>query len=689
MRLTSLTLSNFRGFAREQTIDLDGDVVVLWGPNGTGKTTVLDALQWLIVGDLPRLRRSALKRDEDVVTSRYATGLPHVSVRLTDHEGHVLELSRHGLGKTMRFTMTMNGGASTLVDDDAELALGRLLGDNTGEARARFGRIHLLQQDELTELLHADTKERYRFLANLTGLEDLQRLDEQLRSELKALRSALRERQDDTERLQGGVAALEREHLDSARGNATQTQAAQARLRAAVARVCADLAQPPASSPEQLIDQAMVTTRSIRARAALLESLPGGTSEQMEELEDEVAVSRQAIASSTERVAVAELAVASRANQLVTLEREHDRAQRLAELALEELAADACPVCGQTYDREATRLRLHRILGGDERLREAREALDEERTVLSLAREEQMSAQAHAAQLERRVVATKQAAEARERARAELRNLLPGQVEGDPARRAHDVASSLEAATEILRSAIRDRDLQVNLQDRYVAASRDAEARRERLDSLLAEVAELNRRVRSAVEVSRWLGAEVVDTTSRILDASTPLVNALYARLDVHPTFRRFAFRPDRRYEAGHLRPWVYDDDEEADGNAVHVLSAAQLNALALCLFFALNLEEGNEFATAMLDDPVQSMDDVNVLSLVDVLRTLRSRRQLILTTHDLDLARLLTRKLRPLEIGQRTLFVTLAGWSTRGPRVVVEAREPDAQRARLELVGG
>ena len=49
-------------------------------------------------------------------------------------------------------------------------------------------------------------------------------------------------------------------------------------------------------------------------------------------------------------------------------------------------------------------------------------------------------------------------------------------------------------------------------------------------------------------------------------------------------------------------------------------MSAAQLNSLAICLFLALNLERDSELRTAILDDPVESLDDVNLLSLADVL---------------------------------------------------------------------
>lgn len=693
MRLTSLTISNFRGFAREQTLDLDGDVVIVFGPNGTGKTTILDALQWLVMGDVPRLRRAALKPQEDVVSSRYATGQPSVRARLRDGEGDEIEIARHGLGKAMRLSVT-SSGAEPLTDESAAVALARLFGrDDPREAQARFGRTHLLQQDELTELLHADTKERYQFLANLTGLEELQRLDVQLRAELKSLRAGLKERRHELDRLRGSVIASERTRSEAEDVVVQEETVAEDRMREALARVVALLGQPSADEPERLLDEALDRMALIRDRVGRLVESRLRAEEADEGLVEEARAAEHQVAVCGDHVRVREANVAAAAEALAELEREQDRVQRLAELALEQMDDRHCPVCGQSHDPKATRERLRRILGEDQRLLVARNALESRHADLVQAREAEGRAQTAALNLRRLVDSADEANRVKAVYRSELQTIIPGGSNAakvtDEALTAHAMRAveELDAAVSALRSALRDRTIQADLHARVQAAARDAEARRRRLDRLEEDVLDLEQRAQAADGVYRWLGEQVVETTTRIVDASTPIVNALYTRLDVHPSFRRFAFRSDRRYEAGHLRPWVYDDEQQADGNAVHVLSAAQLNALALCLFFSLNLEEAGPFSTALLDDPVQSMDDINILSLADVLRTLRRRRQLVLTTHDPNLARLLARKLRPLADGERTLFLSLAAWSPEGPRVTVESQNPDPYRTALELV--
>jgi len=85
------------------------------------------------------------------------------------------------------------------------------------------------------------------------------------------------------------------------------------------------------------------------------------------------------------------------------------------------------------------------------------------------------------------------------------------------------------------------------------------------------------------------------------------------------------------------------------------VLSSSQLNVLAVSTFLALNLAiDSLPLQIVALDDPLQSLDTVNLLGLADLLGRVGASRQVIVSTHDSRLASLLSRKLRPTE-GTRT----------------------------------
>jgi hypothetical protein len=110
------------------------------------------------------------------------------------------------------------------------------------------------------------------------------------------------------------------------------------------------------------------------------------------------------------------------------------------------------------------------------------------------------------------------------------------------------------------------------------------------------------------------------------------------------------------------------------------------MNALAVCIFLSLNLGVSTPPLTcAILDDPLQSLDDINLLGLIDLLRRTKDQWQLFVSTHDLRFGNLLARKLRPGTTGQRTVVIGLDGWSRTGP--VVTTRDVHCDPVPLRLI--
>ncbi len=83
----------------------------------------------------------------------------------------------------------------------------------------------------------------------------------------------------------------------------------------------------------------------------------------------------------------------------------------------------------------------------------------------------------------------------------------------------------------------------------------------------------------------------------------------------------------------------------ESDHDILNTMSSGQISAVVISLTLALNKVYASRFGTVLIDDPVQTMDDVNMSSLVEVLRNDFSEKQIILSTHEEKVVRYFTYK--------------------------------------------
>jgi AAA domain len=90
MKLRRLTIERFRGVAQKLSLDLDKRGLLLYGSNGTGKSTPVDALDLWSTGDLDSLKRESVgigaSVHVDASTARItvvATGLPQLGREIT------------------------------------------------------------------------------------------------------------------------------------------------------------------------------------------------------------------------------------------------------------------------------------------------------------------------------------------------------------------------------------------------------------------------------------------------------------------------------------------------------------------------------------------------------------------------------------------------------------------------------
>src|SRR5262245_13958788 len=83
VRLSSLTVGAFRGIGEVLEFDLRAPLTLVFAPNGTGKTTMCEAAEWLLTGQVDRLKEKK-DFDAEVLRSKF-TGpehKPHVAANV-------------------------------------------------------------------------------------------------------------------------------------------------------------------------------------------------------------------------------------------------------------------------------------------------------------------------------------------------------------------------------------------------------------------------------------------------------------------------------------------------------------------------------------------------------------------------------------------------------------------------------
>lgn len=129
------------------------------------------------------------------------------------------------------------------------------------------------------------------------------------------------------------------------------------------------------------------------------------------------------------------------------------------------------------------------------------------------------------------------------------------------------------------------------------------------------------------------------------------VVNWIFNKINPHPFFNSVEFDYVKN-KGTNFKYKSNKDNSEFDIYLDHIFSSAQLNVLALSIFLGLGLtQKCSNLDQIFLDDPIQSMDDINILSYIDLMRSIIDSdiisKNIIISTHDDNFAKLLSIKMR------------------------------------------
>lgn len=125
------------------------------------------------------------------------------------------------------------------------------------------------------------------------------------------------------------------------------------------------------------------------------------------------------------------------------------------------------------------------------------------------------------------------------------------------------------------------------------------------------------------------------------------VINQIYSRIEPHPDLNQIRINPKVTDKGPILDIKAISSEEELDPSLY--LSAGQLNVLSLSIFLAKAFEtRSDEIDTIFMDDPIQNLSDINVLSFIDLVRTMITKydRQIVISSHDENFYKLMRNKM-------------------------------------------
>jgi exonuclease SbcC len=227
--------------------------------------------------------------------------------------------------------------------------------------------------------------------------------------------------------------------------------------------------------------------------------------------------------------------------------------------------------------------------------------------------------------------------------------------------------SSVEEALTGKEAARRDAlvgSKQINeLTQRKLSLDQSIQEGEKKLQRMSHQKARADRRIAQAKDLGRRARDERTRIVRRVFNDS---LNSIWRDL-----FVRLA--PDEPFVPAFALPETESGAVEAvletlyrtggkGGNPRAMLSAGNLNTAALTLFLALHLSVKPELPWLLIDDPVQSMDEVHIAQLAALLRTLSKQhnRQIIVAVHEKPLFDYLALELSPAFQNDRLITVDI-----------------------------
>ncbi len=334
MKISKLRLSGFKSFVEPATLHIEPGLTGVVGPNGCGKSNLLEAIRWVMGENSPKSMRSGGM--EDVIfagtQSRPQRDFAEVVLHGADDDGDEMEVVRRierGAGSAYRLN-----GRDVRAKDVALIFADAATGAHSPA---------LVSQGKIAQVIAAKPTERRQMLEEAAGIAGLHVRRRDAESKLRQTETNLERLEDIMAGLDSQIASLRRQAKQAERYRKLSDEIKTAEARLVFARwrdaaAAAEQAKAAAADAEARVNEAQTAAdEAQKAQRRAAEALAEAREEQADRRDDASAHGHR-MAALTSQLEAAEQRLADLDRQKARLEADRGDADRLTRDAAEALS---------------------------------------------------------------------------------------------------------------------------------------------------------------------------------------------------------------------------------------------------------------------------------------------------------------------------------------------------------------
>ncbi len=334
MEISRLKLSGFKSFVEPAELRIEPGLTGVVGPNGCGKSNLLEAIRWVMGETSAKSLRSGGM--EDVIFAGTSTRPPRDFAEVVLH-------ARDDAGEDLVVTRRIERGAGSAYRVNGRDVRAKDVALTFADAATGAHSPALVSQGKIAAVIAAKPAERRAMLEEAAGIAGLHVRRRDAEGKLRGAEANLARLQELMAGLDAQIASLRRQAKQAERYTAltTQIQAAEARLifaRWREAAAAAKAARAEAETAEAAVAQAQAAVEAAQAHQAEAARAVAEARDELADRRDDANAHGHRMAALSEKLEAAETRLADLARQQTRLEADRQDADRLTRDAVDALA---------------------------------------------------------------------------------------------------------------------------------------------------------------------------------------------------------------------------------------------------------------------------------------------------------------------------------------------------------------